>query len=157
MYRTEKTPEVGSVAPDFILEDFHGDEVRLSQYKDRINLVLAFYGGESDQYGMRWLSKLSDDYLFFRGMDTDILAISADSVEKARDTVNRYKIPFKLLSDPRKSAIRGYGVLDPLDCGAETSMFIVDRKGKIRYKYICKASGGIPLNDKLIETIRKMA
>ncbi len=120
-------------------------------------MLLAFYRGESDPYSMRWLSQLNDDYLFFRSLDTEILAVSADSVEKAANTVKQYKIPFKLLSDPQKIVIKSYGVFDDLSECAEASVFIIDRTGTIRYKQVGIVPSDIPPNDKLMETIRAIA
>ena len=136
MYNIEERPEIGYLAPDLNLKDFHGDHVKLSNYKGRVNVLLAFYRGESDPYSMRWLSQLNDDYLFFRSLDTEILAVSADSVEKAANTVKQYKIPFKLLSDSQKIVIKQYGVFDDLSECAEASVFIIDRSGTIRYKQV---------------------
>lgn len=157
MYNIEERPEIGCFAPDFILKDFNGDNVKISNYKGRVNVLLAFYRGKSDPYSMRWLSQLNDDYLFFRSLDTEILAVSADSVEKAANTVKQYKIPFKLLSDSQKIAIKEYGVFDDLSKCAEASVFIIDRSGMIRYKQVGIMPSDIPPNDKLMETIRAIA
>ncbi len=154
MYNIEERPEIGYLAPDFILKDPQGDHVKLSNYKGRVNVLLAFYRGESDPYSMRWLSQLNDDYLFFRSLDTEILAVSADGIEKTAKTVKQYKIPFKLLSDLQKTVIKEYGVFDDLSECAEASVFIIDRSGKIRYKQIGIVPSDIPPNDKLMETIR---
>jgi peroxiredoxin len=156
MYRIEERTEAGNAAPDFKLKDSGGEDVRLSNYRGRVNVLIAFYRGAADPYSLRWLSRLSDDYLFFRSLDTDILAISPDDVEKARYTSNRYKLPFKLLSDPDTRVIREYGVYDELENGDDASIFIVDRSGMIRYRFVSKFPGEIPPNDKLMETLRRL-
>jgi peroxiredoxin len=156
MYRIDEGPVVGEFAPDFSLKDSNGDDVKLSNYRGRVNVLLAFYRGESDPYSMRWLSKLNDDYLFFRSLETDILAISPDDIDKARDTATRYKIPFKLLSDPDLGVISEYSVFNDLENGDDASIFIIDKDGKIRYKHVGKVPENIPSNEKLMETIRAM-
>lgn len=157
MYRIDEGPVVGEFAPDFSLKDPNGDEVKLSNYRGRVNVLLAFYRGESDPYSMRWLSGLNDDYLFFRSLETDVLAISPDDVDKARDTVTRYKIPFKLLSDPDLTVIKEYCVFNDLENGDDASVFIIDKNGRIRYKYIGIVPSDLPPNDKLMETIRDIS
>ncbi len=157
MYRIDQGPVVGEFAPDFSLKDSNGDEVKLSNYRGRVNVLLAFYRGESDPYSMRWLSGLNDDYLFFRSLETDVLAISPDDVDKTRDTVTRYKIPFRLLSDPNLKVIREYSVFDDLENGDDASVFIIDKNGKIRYKCVGIVPSDLPPNDKLMETIRDMS
>jgi len=49
----ELSPQVGENAPDFSLVDVSGDEVKLSDFKGKKNLVLIFYtdrreGGNSN-------------------------------------------------------------------------------------------------------------
>ncbi len=156
MYRIEEAAGAGDFAPDFGLKDSRGEEVKLSNFRDRVNVLLVFYRGEADPYSMRWLSQLNDDYLFFRSLDADILAISPDDVDKARDTATRYKIPFKLLADPGKRVIREYGVYDDLENGDDASIFIIDRSGRIRYRFVSKFPGEVPPNDKLMETLRHL-
>ncbi len=157
MYRMEEHPKVGSLSPDFTLKDEHGDEVKLSSYRGRVNVLLAFYRGQSDPYSMKWLSQLKDDYLYFRGLDTEVLAISPDKVDEALNTSTLHKIPFKLLSDPKNIVIDEYGVKGAFNYGAEASVFIIDKSGNIRYKYIGKVPRDIPSNEVLLQTIRKMA
>jgi thioredoxin-dependent peroxiredoxin len=156
MYRIEEGTGAGDFAPDFRLRDSQGEDVRLSNYKGRVNVLLVFYRGEADPYSMRWLSRLSDDYLFFRGLEADILAISPDDVETVRDTATRYKLPFKLLADPGKAVIREYGVYDDLENGDDASIFLIDRSGRIRYRFVSKFPGELPPNDKLMETLRNL-
>jgi peroxiredoxin len=157
MYRMEEHPKLGSLAPDFALRDEHGDEVKLSGYRDRVNVLLAFYRGQSDPYSIKWLSQLNDDYLYFRGLDTEVLAISPDSVNDALNTSTLHKIPFKLLSDPDDMVINEYGVKGAFSFGVEASVFIIDKGGKVRYKYIGKVPQDIPGNEDLLKIIRKMA
>jgi len=40
---TGQTPEMGEYAPDFNLVDVSGNEVRLSDFKGKKNVVLIFY------------------------------------------------------------------------------------------------------------------
>lgn len=157
MYRMEEHPKVGSLAPDFTQKDEHGDEVKLSTYRNRVNVLVAFYRGQSDPYSIKWLSQLTDDYLYFRGLDTEVIAISPDRVEEALNTSTLHKIPFKLLSDSSNKVIDEYGVRGAFDYGAEASVFIIDKAGKVRYKYIGKVPQDIPSNEVLLKIIRNMA
>ena len=40
---TGQSPAVGKIAPDFSITDVSGDEVRLSDFKGKKNVVLVFY------------------------------------------------------------------------------------------------------------------
>jgi peroxiredoxin len=38
-------PEAGSDAPDFVIDDATGNEIRLSDYRERLHVVLVFNRG----------------------------------------------------------------------------------------------------------------
>jgi peroxiredoxin len=62
-----------------------------------------------------------------------VLAISGDSVPCHTAFVEARKIPFTLLSDMHRTAIRAYGVLDEDRNVAFRSTFVVDRDGMLRW------------------------
>jgi peroxiredoxin len=156
MYQMEAGLNVGDYAPDFSLKDCLGDTVRLSDFRGKENVLLAFYRGEADQYSMKWLSELRDDYLEIRALDTEVLGISADPSHQGLDTGGRYSLPFRLLSDPGCNAIETYRVYDDFTKTATSAAFIVDRSGRIVYKYVSGAPPDLPDDVKIIETLRKM-
>ncbi len=55
--------------PRLFPEGHKGKTVRLADYKDKENVLLAFYRGESDIYSINWLKKLDEDYLEIRALD----------------------------------------------------------------------------------------
>jgi len=61
------------------------------------------------------------------------LAISADSPFSHEAFVKAAKLPFPLVSDIQREAIRAYGVLDEARNVAYRSTFIVDRDGVLRW------------------------
>lgn len=157
MFQVDARPETGHKAPDFTLMDSIGDKVRLHDILGKENVLLAFYRGQSDQYGLKWLSTLRDDYLAIKALDTEVLAVSADNMEKALDTGGRYELPFRLLCDPGLNVIMTYNVKDDMEDVAKTSAFIIDKKGTIRYMYIGKAAPDVPSDIDILKVLRKMA
>jgi thioredoxin-dependent peroxiredoxin len=156
MYQIETGVDVGSAAPDFSLKDALGDTVKLSDFRGKENVLLAFYRGESDQYSTKWLSQLKDDYLEFRGLDTDVLAISTDDTRKSLDTGGRYDLPFRMLPDPGCNVIKTYSVYDDYSRTATAAAFIIDRSGKIRYKYVSSAPPDLPSDTEIIIELRNL-
>ena len=154
MYRMDTGLGIGDLAPGFSLFNELGEPVKLSGFRGKGNVLLAFYRGEADKYSTRWLEKLRDDYLEFRGLDTEVLAISADDRQKALDTAGRYSLPFRLLSDPGRRVIREYRVYDDFTNTATSAAYIVDRQGKIRYKYVSGAPPDLPSDTVIIEQLR---
>ncbi len=156
MYRLESGLNVGDLAPDFSLKDTEGNTVALANYRGKENVLLAFYRGESDVYSINWLRALNDDYLQIRALDTEVLAISSDKENEAAFMKDKYSHPFRMLPDPGCRIVKMYQVYDDFTHTATSAAFVVDRSGKIRYKYVSTAPPDMPDDLKVLETLRKM-
>ncbi len=156
MYHLETGIDVGNSAPDFSLRDSTGNSAGLSGFRGKMNVLLAFYRGESDLYSVKWLNALKDDYLAIRALDTEVLAISSDRENEEAFMKDKYSLPYRLLSDPGCKVIKTYQVFDDFTRTATCATFIIDRSGRIHYKYVSGAPPDIPDNTKIIETLRKM-
>ena len=70
-------------------------------------------------------------------MKAKIIGVSADSVESHKKFVEKYKLPFNLLSDEKKEVVEKYGVWKEKNMygrkfmGIVRSTFIIDASGKI--------------------------
>jgi mycoredoxin-dependent peroxiredoxin len=62
-----------------------------------------------------------------------LLAISADTTFCHAEFAKQRKLPFPLLSDVHRTAIRAYGVHDEDRNVAYRSTFVVDRDGALRW------------------------
>jgi thioredoxin-dependent peroxiredoxin len=154
MYRLETGLSVGDVAPDFYLKDTTGKTVKLSDFRGKVNVLLAFYRGESDLYSINWLKKLDDDYLEIRALNAEVIGISSDKENEEAFMKDKYSIPFRLLPDPGNNVVRLYRVYDDFTHTATCAAFVVDRSGKIRYKYVSGAPPDLPDNGAILATLR---
>ncbi len=156
MYQIEEGINVGDLAPDFSMADTGGNMVTLSGFRGKKNVLLAFYRGESDLYSINWLNALKSDYLEIRGLDTDVIAISADRANKEIFMKEKYDLPFPLVPDPGCKAINAYKVYDDFTHTATCAAFIIDRNGKIYHKYVSRAPPDLPDNTELIRILRNL-
>ena len=62
--------------------------------------------------------------------------MSADPLEQARLTVSELGLAFPVLSDSSREYIREYDVLHPQEGIARPSLFILDREGVVRWRYV---------------------
>jgi peroxiredoxin len=73
-----------------------------------------------------------------RRLDGEVLAISVDPVERAREIVEAHGLEFALLSDPQAAVVREYGVLHegggPFGDIARPACFLLDRQGRIVWR-----------------------
>lgn len=84
----------------------------------------------------------------------EVVAISADELSTALSTKSSLGITFTVLPDPRKKIIRLYGILHPNEGIARPSVFIVDRKGFVRYRYVGKDAADRPKTALLVNVLR---
>jgi len=102
------TVTAGKAAPAFTLRDSAGAKVSLKDYRGK-NVIVYFYprdntpGCTKEARGFRDLSK------DFAKVDTVILGISPDGAASHESFIEKYKLPFKLLSDPDKKVMAAYG------------------------------------------------
>lgn len=69
-----------------------------------------------------------------------VIAVSADSTKDSKKVVERYKIPFDIVSDEGAKVIKQYGLLfhEPMGRGeiALPANFLIDKNGKVAWRYI---------------------
>ena len=129
------TLKVGDKAPDFTLPSVGGEKISLKQFLGKKNVVLSFVPAAwtpvcSGQWpGYNIAKEIFEKY------DAVLLGISVDNIPTLYAwTKQMGKLWFPVLSDfwPHGEVSRKYGVLRS-DGMAERALFIIDKKGIIRY------------------------
>lgn len=101
--------EVGTKAPEFILQDQNGKEVSLKDYKGK-RIILYFYPRDNTPGCTKQACGFAENYPLFVEKDVIIIGISKDSVASHKKFEMKYNLPFILLSDPQLQAIQDYDV-----------------------------------------------
>ncbi len=101
--------DAGTQAPSFELTDQHGDVHRLSDYQGQ-TIVLYFYPKDDTPGCTKEACSFRDAYQDFREAGVQILGISPDSEKSHMKFVEKYDLPFILLSDPDHVICEAYGV-----------------------------------------------
>ena len=130
--------EVGTEAPDFLLRDQHGQEVRLSSFRGVRNVLLVFYPLAFTGTCQGELCSLRDNLNDFVNDAVQTLTVSVDSAPAHRVWAEREGYQFPLLSDfwPHGAVASSYGVFDA-DLGAAVrGTFVVDRDGVLRWSVV---------------------
>lgn len=71
-----------------------------------------------------------------RGLQTEIVALSTDDALQTNRTTRELGVRFPLLSDSKKRIIQLYGVLHPREGMARPAIFIIDKRGVVRYVHV---------------------
>jgi peroxiredoxin len=130
--------EVGDKAPDFTLRDQHKQEVTLSDFRGKKNVVLLFYPFAFTGVCTGELCAIRDDLPEFENDDVETLAVSTDTVASLRIFADQEKFDYPLLSDhwPHGEVAKSYGVFDEKLGAATRGTFIIDKDGIVRWKVV---------------------
>lgn len=103
------TLEPGKPAPDFTLTSAGSEEVSLSDFKGRKNVVLYFYPKDDTPGCTVEACGFRDSIAALDRADTVVLGVSADDASAHAKFIAKYALNFTLLSDPKGVAARKYG------------------------------------------------
>jgi mycoredoxin-dependent peroxiredoxin len=132
----QNSPQVGDVAPAFTAASTSGKDVSLSSFRGKCNVLLAFFPLAFTGTCSKELICFTEDFDQFAGRDVDILPISVDSVPALREFKNKLQMKTELLSDFRREISRAYGVLNEERFFSNRAYFLIDKKGRVRWKYV---------------------
>jgi mycoredoxin-dependent peroxiredoxin len=126
---------VGSDAPDFELRDQHAQTHKLSSYRGEKNVVLVFYPFAFTGVCTGELQAIRDELTTLRSADTEVLAVSCDTVPSLRVFAEQEGFDYPLLSDywPHGEVAKAYGVFNQTLGAAERGTFIIDKQGVVRW------------------------
>ncbi len=126
--------EVGVKAPVFNLLDQDGNYIKLTDFSGK-KIVLYFYPKDNTPGCTRQALAFASSYEEFRSNGVVVIGISKDSVTSHQKFINKYNLPFLLLSDPELQAIQAYGVWQEKKLYGKISM------GVVRTTYIIDEAG----------------
>lgn len=134
------TIEVGKLAPDFTLENQHGDNISLADFKGK-NIVLYFYPKDMTPGCTTQACDFRDNYEVFNDVKTVILGVSPDPIERHQKFIDKHDLPFNLLADVDNVVAKLYDVwklkkmFGKEFLGIERSTFIIDTEGNVQKEY----------------------
>jgi peroxiredoxin (alkyl hydroperoxide reductase subunit C) len=149
--------KVGDGAPDFSLPSVSGQKVSLSQFLGKKNVVLSFVPAA-------WTPVCSDQWPgyniardLFNQYDTTLLGITVDNIPTLFAWTNQMgQLWFLVLSDfwPHGAVAKRYGLLRSNGV-SERALFVIDKKGIIRYIDVHDINKRPPLED-LVGALEKL-
>lgn len=149
--------KIGDKAPDFILRAVRGGQVSLRQFHGRKNVVLSFVPAAWTPVCSTQWPGYNVGKEFFDETDTILLGITVDNIPTLHAwTQQMGSLWFDVLSDfhPHGRVADAYGVLRS-DGTSERALFLIDKKGIIRYVDVHDINERPPLDD-LVKEMRKL-
>jgi thioredoxin-dependent peroxiredoxin len=126
----------GTKAPMFSAMDIRGEKFDTGAYLGKSNLALFFYRGHWCSTCGNELKGLKQEYDRIKQLNTEVVAISTDNPDEAKDLAVDLQLPFKVISDPDHRIIDEYGVFDSENGTSFITLILIDKEGIVRYKKI---------------------
>lgn len=127
----------GSKAPDFELMDNEGKLHLLSDYQGQ-TIVIYFYPKDDTPGCTKEACSFRDAYADFREAGVEVIGISPDSEKSHTKFIQKYELPFVLLSDTDHKICEAFGVWGPKKYmgreyeGVYRTTFIIGQDGEIK-------------------------
>ena len=148
----------GNKAPDFSATDQDGKKIKLSSFKGKKNVVLYFYPKDMTPGCTTEACDFRDQHKKFK--NTEILGVSIDPPERHQKFIEKYDLPFTLISDVDQKVVKKYGVWQKKKLygrefmGIIRSTFIIDKSGAVRKIFPkVKVKGHI---DEVLESLKEL-
>ena len=128
--------KIGDTAPEINSVDQNNEPITLEQFKGK-KVVLYFYPKDMTPGCTVQSCNLRDNYKELLAKGYVVLGCSADSPARHIKFIEKYDLPFSLISDEEKKVVEDYGVwalkkfMGKEYMGINRTTFIIDEKGII--------------------------
>lgn len=128
--------QVGDMAPDFTLEGSDKKKHKLSDYRGK-KVVLYFYPKDNTPGCSVQAQSFRDNNEKIEDLNAIVLGVSRDSLKSHDRFIEKFNLPFLLLSDENEEVVKNYDVLKEKNMfgkksyGIVRTTFIIDEEGKI--------------------------
>ncbi len=129
-------PIEGTKAPDFVLNDTNGKEVKLSSLRGK-KVVLYFYPKDDTPGCTKEACEFRDNLARVKKKGALIFGVSKDDEKSHQKFTEKFQLNFPLLADPEHKVIEKYGAW------GEKSMYGKKFMGIIRSTFIIDEDGVI--------------
>jgi peroxiredoxin Q/BCP len=110
-----------------------GDNVTLSEYFGKKNVVLYFYPKDETPGCAREACSFRDSYQELTSLGAEALGVSGQSVESHKSFATHYGLPFLLLADEDNKVRKLYGVPSSMGLLPGRVTYIIDKQGVVRH------------------------
>lgn len=132
--------EINCAVPDFTLIGSDNQEHKLSQYRGK-KVILYFYPRDNTPGCSTEACNFRDSNDVFINKNAIIIGISRDSLKSHTKFIEKFNLPFILLSDEKEEVCNLFNVIKEKNMygkkvfGIERSTFIINEEGILVKKY----------------------
>ena len=125
--------KIGSFAPVFKLHATNGQEIALSDFRDKSNVILFFIRETTCAQCRTHVSQLGRMHEQFREAGAEIVVILGNDLDTAKTYAEGIGLPFPILSDPDRKVYHLYELEKYFLLFQRTASLVIDKLGIVRY------------------------
>ncbi|WP_203141165.1 peroxiredoxin [Marinobacter mangrovi] len=135
------TVELNQPVPDFTLPATGEQDISLSDFRGKKNVVIYFYPKDSTPGCTTEGGDFRDHHDAFEKADTVIFGVSRDGIKSHENFKAKQSFPFELLSDKEETVCKLFDVIKlkkmygKESLGVERSTFLIDKEGVLRQEW----------------------
>jgi len=155
------TVEIGQKPPDFQLPDTSRAVRSLKDFLGK-KTVLAFFPGAFTGGCTREMCAFRDSMQALTGLGAQLVAVSVNDPFSNKGFADTNKLEFPILSDYTRETVKKYNAFHENFAGlkgytaAKRSIFILDGKGVVRFKWISEDPGKEPDYEEIKKQLAKI-
>ena len=124
--------KIGTKAPEFVLANDRGGETSLSELLRDGPLVLYFYPADFTPGCTKEACSIRDIHNDIQAVGLNVAGISPQDTASHERFRDKHELPFILLSDPDKVAVKMYDVDGPFGVGVRRATFLINQDRTIQ-------------------------
>ena len=127
----------GDKAPEFTANDQNGNQVSLSDFRGK-DIILYFYPKDDTPGCTAEACDFRDNYQVLQQQGFTVIGVSTDDEQSHQKFINKYQLPFTLISDTDHQIVEAYGVWVEKNMygkkymGTARKTFIIDKEGNLK-------------------------
>lgn len=153
--------EVGQKPPDFQLPDQDKKQRALKDFLGKKS-VLAFFPGAFTSVCTKEMCTFRDSMQALNSLSAQVVGISVNDPWTNKAFAEANKLQFPILSDYTRETVKKFNVFHEDFAGlkgytvAKRSVFVLDGKGVVRYRWITEDPGKQPNYDEIKDALAKI-
>ena len=124
--------DIGAKAPEFVLMSHEGIETSLSDLLQNGPLILYFYPADFTPGCTKEACSFRDIHNDIQSVGLQVVGVSPQDEDSHKRFREEHNLPFILLSDPEKVAIKMFDVDGPFGVGVRRATFLINQDRSIR-------------------------
>jgi len=131
----------GDKAPTFTLKSDKGEDVSLSDFIGKSDVVLYFYPKDNTSGCTKEACSFRDNIELIQTKNAVVLGVSPDSLKSHQNFINKQNLNFTLLSDPDHKVAEAYGAWGEKKMYGKTywgilrTTFVIGKNGIIKHVF----------------------